>query len=261
MKKLTLFVLIALSAAGTAFPQSSGSGGGSFANAFLIPTIVCAAGTFGVGTSCSTSGGGQSGILWANIQVPASKDVLLMASLETSLLTDTLVSSSGGNKSTSTAEAAVVVTPHLFPCTGNGVSACGSLGAEVKGAVTPSVVTFNERQQTLTASLNGICTQNLTTLIVTCTTPETIDLILSTTSANSFNFFVETPGQGVYQIQLGIGTTASGTTNSVQAGARAMVGVGAGSLVDLVVQQETPKTTLTLCPGTANASIGQACGP
>jgi hypothetical protein len=39
------------------------------------------------------------------------------------------------------------------------------------------------------------------------------------------------------------------------------VGVGAGSLVDLVVQQVTPNTSLTLCPGTANSSIGQSCGP
>jgi hypothetical protein len=258
-KKCICLLLLLCSAA--AFAQPSGSGGGSFANAYLIPTIVCAAGTFGAGTDCTTTGGGQSGILWANIQVPTSKNVLLMASLETSLLTETLVSSSGGTKSFSSAQAAVVVTPHLYPCTSNGPSACSTLGAEITGAVTPSVVTFNEREQTLSASLNGICTQNLTTLIITCTTPETIDLILSTTSANSFNFFVDTPSQGAYQIQLGIGTSASGTTNSLQAGSKAMVGVGAGSLVDLVVQQVTPNTSLTLCGGTANSGIGQSCGP
>lgn len=258
MKKLICITSAMLVAAGASFAQSSGSGGGSFANAFLIPTIVCNATALG----CTPSGGAQTGILWANIQVPASKNVLLLASLETSILTNTQVASTNGNKSTSTAAGAVVVTPHLFPCTGAGNAPCSSLGSEVTGAVTPSVVTFNQRSQTLSADLLGLgCTANLTTGAVTCTSPETIDLILSTTSANAFNFFVATPGQGTYQIQLGIGLSASATSNSLVAGTQATVGVGAGSLVDLVVQQETPNTSLTLCKGTSGPTVGQACGP
>jgi len=55
-------------------------------------------------------------VLNADIEVPSavSKDVLLLASLETSLLTATQVSSSGGNKSTATAMGSIVVTPHVF---------------------------------------------------------------------------------------------------------------------------------------------------
>jgi hypothetical protein len=260
LKKLICISSALLVAMVPAFAQSSGSGGGSFANAYLIPVIACSAGA--LGTSCTPTGGAQSGILFSNIQVPASKNVLLMASLETSLLTNTQVASQNGNKSSATASGAVVVTPHLFPCTGSGNSPCSSLGSEVVGAVTPSVVTFNQRSQTLSANLLGLgCTAAPTTGVVTCTSPETIDLILSTTSANSFNFFVSTPGQGVYQIQLGIALSATASSDSILSGAQATVGVGAGSLVNLVVQQETPNTSLTLCKGTSGPTVGQSCGP
>ena len=259
MKKLIGISSALLVAVVPALAQSSGSGGGSFANAFLIPVIACSAGA--LGTTCTPTGGAQSGILFSNIQVPASKNVLLMASLETSLLTNTQVASQNGNKSSATASGAVVVTPHLFPCTGSNNSPCSSLGAEVMGAVTPSIVTFNQRSQTLSANLLGLgCTAG-TGGVVTCTSPETIDLILSTTSANAFNFFVATPGQGVYQIQLGIGLSATASSDSILSGAQATVGVGAGSLVNLVVQQETPNTTLTLCKGTSGPTVGQSCGP
>jgi hypothetical protein len=262
LKQLIFISSAMLVAAGGAFAQSSGSGGGSFANAYLVPVVACSAGTFGTGTSCTNAGGAQSGILYSNIQVPASKNVLLLASLETSLLTNTQVASSNGNKSTATASGAVVVTPHLFPCIGSGTTPCSTLGPEVTNAVTPSVVTFNQRQQTLSANLLGLnCTASLTTGVVTCTSPETIGLILSTTSANAFNFFVSTPGQGVYQIQLGIGLSATASSDSIQSGAQATVGVGAGSMVNLVVQQETPNTSLTLCKGTSSPNVGQSCGP
>jgi hypothetical protein len=262
LKKLICISSALLLAAGAAFAQSSGSGGGSFANAYLVPVVACNAGIFGTGTNCTTTGGAQSGILYSNIQVPASKNVLLLASLETSLLTNTQVASSNGNKSTAAASGAVVVTPHLFPCIGSGATPCSTLGPEVANAVTPSVVTFNQRQQTLSASLLGLnCTSNATTGVVSCTSPETIGLILSTTSANAFNFFVSTPGQGTYQIQLGIGLSATASSDSIQAGAQATVGVGAGSMVNLIVQQETPNTSLTLCKATSGPSVGQSCGP
>ena len=255
------------------FAQSAGSGSGSFANAYLIPTVVCQAGTTSNGNGGSTnpacpSGGGPA-VLYSNIKVPSasSKDILLMASLETSLLTDTLVSSNGGNKSSSTAMGSIVVTPHVFQCPSNDCS--GASGALVECttntaaspcAVFPNRVTFDERQQTLSASLAGIC--SLTNGILTCTTPETIELVLSTTSAHSFNFLVHNLSAGVYQVQLQIGVTTSATSNSLQAGATAMVGVGAGSLINLLVQAQTPFNNITLCgtaPNSGNAP--NSCGP
>jgi hypothetical protein len=254
------------------FAQSAGSGSGSFANAYLIPSIVCQAGTTSSGSSGSTnpacsSGGGPS-VLYSDIKVPSAsnKDVLLLASLETSLLTDTLVSSSGGNKSSSTATGSIVVTPHVFECPSDDCSGasgalveCTSNTATSPCAVFPNQVTFDERQQTLSASLAGLCT--LTSGILTCTTPETIELILSTTSAHSFNFLVHNLSAGVYQVQLQVSVTTSATSNSLQAGATAMVGVGAGSLVNLLVQAQTPFNNITLCGTTSNSGGTHSCGP
>jgi hypothetical protein len=261
---------VLLLCSGAAYGQSSGSGGGSFANAYLIPTIVCQAGTFNANgaTNCSNSGGGPA-VLFGNIKVPSAsnKDVLVMATLESSIITNTQVASKGGNQSSSSATGAVVVTPKVYQCPSNDCT--GASGALVDittigGSVTPSVVTFNQRAQTLTANLLGLgCTAGILGGPITCTTPETIGLILSTTSANGFNFLVQTPGQGVYQVQLGIGLSTAATTNSLQAGSEANVGVGAGSLVQLIVQAQTPFDTIKICAANNGGSPGvpNSCGP
>src|SRR5262245_3301770 len=192
VRGLTLGTALLLST-GLVFAQSGGSGGGSFANAFLIPTIVCNAGLFDSAGSliCSKNGGGPK-VLYGNIKTPsaANKNVLVMATLESSILTNTLVASKNGGNSSSTASGAVVVRPHVMFCPGNDCS--GASGALVDitmigGSVTPSVVTFNQRTQTLSASLAGLnCALDSTTGVLTCTDPETIGLLLSTTSANGF---------------------------------------------------------------------------
>src|SRR5262245_31457805 len=96
---LSLFSVAALQiGAGAAFAQSAGSGGGSFSNAFLIPTIVCSAGSFDPGTlTCDQAGGGAK-VLFGNIKTPsaANKNVLIMATLESSILTNTVVASKNG---------------------------------------------------------------------------------------------------------------------------------------------------------------------
>jgi hypothetical protein len=253
--------------AAPAFAQSGGSGGGSFANAFLIPTIVCTAGFDPTnGLTCSKSGGGPK-VLYGNIKTPsaANKNVLVMATLESSILTNTLVASKNGANSTSTAMGAVVVKPHVMYCPSNDCSgASGDLVdiTTMGGSVTPSAVTFNQRAQTLSASLSGLnCTLN-SSGILTCTDPETIGLILSTTSANGFNFLAQTPGQGVYQVQLEILLTATASTNSLPAGAQATVAVGAGSLVEMIVQAQTPFDTVKLCSGNADVpGPPNSCGP
>jgi len=265
---LALVTALAVSTS-PAFAQSGGSGGGSFANAFLIPTIVCDAGIFDSNgnVSCSKNGGGPK-VLYGNIKTPsaANKNVLVMATLESSILTNTMVASKNGGNSTSTATGAVVVRPHVMYCPNNDCS--GASGALVDittmgGSVTPSVVTFNQRSQTLSASLAGLnCTIDATTGVLTCSDPETIGLILSTTSANGFNFLAQTPGQGVYQVQLEIGVSATWTTNSLQAGAAATVAVGAGSLVEMLVQAQTPFDTVKVCSGTADVpGPPNSCGP
>ncbi len=266
MKQISLLAAISLLlCTGVAFAQSAGAGGGSFANAYLIPTIACSYGSIGDGT-CVASGGGPS-VLFGNIKVPNAnnKNVLVMASLETSILTDTKVASMNGQTSTATASGSVVVTPKVYLCPSDDCS--GTSGALVDiqtlgGSVTPSVVTFNQRLQTLTANLLGLnCTADPTTGVVTCTDPETIELLLSTMSANGFNFLVQTPGQGVYQVQLGIALSTSASADSILAGSQAKVGVGAGSLVEMIVQAQTPFTSIKLCGAHPDTGTPNPCGP
>ena len=269
MKKSMCIVAMLLIPAGTAFAQSSGSGGGSFSNAYLIPTVACSAGSLNPtgDLTCDKTGGGSK-VLFGNIKTPgaASKNVLVMATLESSILTNTLVASKNGGNSTSTAMGSVVVTPKVYQCPSNDCS--GASGALVDittlgGTVTPNQVTFNQRLQTLSASLSGLnCTADPTTGVVTCADPETIALLLSTMSANGFNFLVETPGQGVYQVQLGIALEASASTNALPAGAAATVAVAAGSLVEMIVQAQTPFDTIKLCSGgSATGTSPASCGP
>src|SRR5579864_1562296 len=108
MKHFSWFTVAGLLLSGSAaYAQSGGSGGGSFSNAYLIPTVVCQAGSNSLGstgvTACDNFGGGAK-VLFANFKVSGSqnKNVLLLASLESSILTGTAVASSGGNKSTAT---------------------------------------------------------------------------------------------------------------------------------------------------------------
>src|SRR5262245_6368126 len=80
-------VAVSVLSVGPTFAQSAGSGGGSFANAFLIPTIVCNAGVFDLvptpSLTCSKNGGGPK-VLYGNIKTPsaANKNVLVMVTLE-----------------------------------------------------------------------------------------------------------------------------------------------------------------------------------
>src|SRR5262249_17062768 len=196
MKNALCIAVVTLLSASVAFAQSGGSGGGSFSNAYLIPTVACAAGSLDPANAltCDKTGGGPK-ILFGNIKTPSAsnKNVLVMATLESSILTNTLVASKGGNNSTSSAMGAVVVTPKVYLCPSNDCS--GASGALVDittlgGSVTPNQVTFNQRLQTLSASLAGLpCTTDLSGVLV-CP-PETIGLLISTMSANGFNFLVQ----------------------------------------------------------------------
>src|SRR5262249_22326388 len=150
-------------------------------------------------------------------------------SLQTALFTAT--SATGGKGSqTASATGSIVVTPTVI----------GPGGVNVP--VFPPSVIFNERTQTLTANLSGCITT--AGPIITCTTPETIELILSTTSANSFQFIAQNAGAGVYTVKLNIGATAQANTTSIGFNSQAKVGVGVGSLTAQLVQVQTPFNSL-----------------
>ena len=235
MRQRASFVVVTLFAAmlagGVAFAQSAGSFAGDFLGpngvASVVTTQVCSA----TDTSCIST---QSAILMtASIKVSgsSSKSLMLMGSLEDALYTDTS-NSGGGSKSSSSATGSIVVTPVV---TGGGCPAAGC-------PVYPSSVTFAARTQTLTANL-GSCTTNIP--IITCTDTDTIDLLLSTMSANSFNFLVPSMGEGVYTVNFNVVVTASASSDSLSAGATAKAGIDVSSLGVLTVQTQTPFNSLS----------------
>ena len=157
----------------------------------------------------------------------------------------------------------LVLSPQLYR---RFLCACISVSGSPAAPIVPSKVTFDERLQTLSASLLGLgCTANTTTGVITCTSPETIQLLLSTTSAHSFNFLVNGAlSSGVYQVQMGVQVSETATsTGSVPAGASVQVGVGAGSLIEEILQSQTPFTTVTPCnpSGTTTGTAVNGCGP
>jgi len=235
-------MLVTSLASARAFAQSSGSFAGDFVKMDIIPTITCAADD----TDLTCTRGGAA-FLGATIKMPAAKGkVLLIAgSLQTNLLTST--SATGGkNTQTSTATGSIVVRPTVT----------GPNGQDVP--VFPPAVTFEERTQQLTANLSG-CITNLDPAtglpMITCTTPETISLLLSTMSAHSINFLAQNVGSGIYTVKLNIGATATANSTSVGFNSKVNVGVGVGSLAVQLVQVQTPFNSLcfdlvngTSCP-------------
>jgi hypothetical protein len=214
--------------------QSSGSFAGDFVGGGVqvIPTITCATGA--AGEPCVNNG---TAFLGATIKLPGSRSKYLWisASLETALLTGTSVTG-GTGKQSSTASGSIVVTPEVLAPNGRPVR------------VWPEYVTFDSRLQTLTANLSGCITNpdplNPGGSIINCTTPEMIDLLLSTRSAHSYNFLVENWGTGTYTVKLHVAARAEASSSSIVASSRVAVGVRVGNLGISLVQVQTPFNSL-----------------
>lgn len=118
------------------------------------------------------------------------KDLIIGLSFETALMTETVVRSKGGSKSSATADAKIEMYVKV-----DGVMAA------------PGTVTFDRRKQELWASLGGVleCSDvNLDGVITfdECTlTEEEIGLILDTTQASTFNFLAFDIGSGSHAIE------------------------------------------------------------
>ena len=170
-----------------------------------------------------TQGDGAWQTLLSNtIKTANQKDLFISASFEVGLFTQTLVSSKNRISDSTTATANVQVRVLLD----------GSV-------VQPGQVVYGRRTQTLTATLEGAianCLSLVTNLdgsvsIVVdpnCVTPETIELILDSMDAASFNFVAVDVPQGVHTIavQARIDTTGSAQTGSFEA----MGTVGKGAM-------------------------------
>jgi len=180
---------------------------------------------------------GWTTILTQNIKTPQGKDLFIDVSLETGLYTRTLVKSKRNSATdtewdSSTAHAKVMVRVGV-----DGNYATVVPGEEEEAGVAfPRAVTFNEREQTLSAKFMGIFTgeclsvdpdTGVVTIIYGCLEPEELDLILNTMSANSFNFVVaDLLYSGNHVITVEAKIVANGAAEEGEYEAMAMVGQG-----------------------------------
>jgi len=230
---ITAIAALCATAVQRAPAQSSGSFAGDFVGdgVNIISTITCSS---GAALSCVNGG---SAFLGATIKMPGSRSKYLWisASLETALWTQTGVTGGTGKIQTSTATGSIVVTPEVRAPNGALMH------------VWPPSVTFDERTQQLAANLSG-CLTNLDPTtglpLVTCTDSESVNLLLSTMSAHSYNFLVENQGTGTYTVKLKIGATATANSTSIVAPATVKVGVRVGNLGISLVQVQTPFNSL-----------------
>ncbi len=209
------------------FAQSTTSPQGGAA--IYTEPAVCAASNTGFSGAqnfqpCTdSSGNGQwFTVMNASVKASTNKTLFVSPSLVTGLYTNTQVKGNGGSQ-TATAVASVAVRV-LMDCTN-----CGNTGAmqiapaDFAAAGFPdaggSGIVFDARIQQLTATLGQAVTSTcLATGISTCS-QEVVDLILSTTSAHTFNFILTEVGAGTHtitvQARLDAGNICYNTNGSV----------------------------------------------
>jgi len=237
---LSAVALVAAAIAGSsgASAQSAGSFSAAVLNAVVIPAIVCDA--TNTTTSQLNCNNNPSPFLQLQIKVSNGNSSLLVGgSLQTTILTNTYTTGGGGKQQASATGSVVVmmlVDGNAAPvgCTTN----CPT------GVAYPAWVTYDARTQTLTTNLGNICTT--ASGVLTCTSPESIQLLLSTTSAHSFNFIVPGLSAGTHTIQFMIAVSTDATPSSLLVGAEASVAIGVGSLTAQVVKTLTPFDSITV---------------
>lgn len=212
MKKFVAVLALSLLAATPAFAASAKFTANVSGVALASPTLA------------TNDANGFSPVLKGQIHTGTPKDLLIGVSLETSLLTDTLVSSSKGVKDTSTAEAGIEVKVLV-----DGIEAA------------PGVVVFDKRKQQLSATLGGYytgCTDANGDGIIDVTTecqlaPEEIELLLDTTAAHHFNFIQANLGAGDHTVVVLAKVSNATASASGSASATALLGKGSLSVEEV----------------------------
>ncbi len=186
-------------------------------------------------------------ILSNTLKTGNQKDLFIDVSLESMLMTRTKAKSKGGQQDTAVAEAGIAVRVLI-----DGVPAL------------PGVVVFAKREQTLSATFQGLlegcldaeghlnldagtCTDGSACSVaaqdcadgsecITCLGDESVELILRTMSANAFNFIQDdlSSGDHLIEVQAKINTATDG-----DADASALVGKGSVTVQEVrLIQNE-----------------------
>ncbi|HEX8614457.1 MAG TPA: hypothetical protein VF800_24525 [Telluria sp.] len=178
---------------------------------------------------CAGNGSdGWTSILKQQLKTANQKDLFINASLQCGIVTDTTVKSTNGSLDTAEARATIRVKVKITSPTGVVTYAQPSSGRDATNTAGDGIV-FCDRVQTLKARFSGLnCTADATGL-VTCTTPEELQLILKTLNANAFNFVAPAMTSGVNTIEVMARSSASASatgTNGSLGSANAFIGAG-----------------------------------
>jgi hypothetical protein len=166
------------------------------------------------------------------VKLSNSQSLFVSPSLVSGLYTRTRTKTQDGSTSTAQAEGAVYLRAVLTPAAGGNDIVAAPLNlcsASVFGCSEQSSqwgVILDSRIQSLTQDITA-CTVLVDTLSGTCDFTSTIDFILQTASANTFNFIFPNVGQGTYRLKI---YAAVGSSASIIAGSGTAVGAAAFGL-------------------------------
>lgn len=174
-------------------------------------------------------------IMSSPMKVSNSQSLFVSPSLVTGLYTNTTTKTKTGSISTAVAAGAVYMRAVLTDSAGNVLQIADPVGIctnDVLGCQQSSRgdfgVTLDSRIQTLSQTLSD-CVVTVGTSTGSCSFDSTLQLILQTTSAHTFNFIFPNVGVGTYnvaiQVAVNSGATVSGSGTAVGAAA-----FGLGSL-------------------------------
>jgi hypothetical protein len=178
-------------------------------------------------------------VMSAPIKVSNSQSLFVSPSLVTGLYTNTTVRTKTGSTSSTTAAGGVYMRAVLTDPKTNAVlqvaypvAACTSdiLGCQQSSAGQYGVV-LDSRVQTLSQTLSD-CVVKVGDTTGTCEFDSTINLILDTTSAHTFNFVFPNVGVGVYNVAI---QTAVNSDAAVNTGSGSAIGAAAYGLGSLTV--------------------------
>ena len=206
----------------TAFAQNGGGTPSSKATAAINTAVGCTfsqASNIGdaapqtctdifTGTAVPVTADNFATVMTSTIKVSNSQSLFVSPSLVTGLYTQTKTRTQVGSTSTATgsggvylraivtnlATSEVQVGEPVNSCVA-GILGCGTFDGKSYG------VTLNTRVQTLTQEISA-CVAVVGGITGTCDFTSTIDLILKTTSAHTFNFIFPNVGVGTYKVEI-----------------------------------------------------------
>ncbi len=176
-------------------------------------------------------------VMTSTMKVSNSQSIIVSPSLVTGLYTNTMTKTHTGGTSTATATGGVYLRVVLRdPNTGAVVQVADPVAAcsdAILGCVQDSSnhygVVLDSRLQTLTQTLSNCVVTVAGTAGGSCDFDSTLQLVLNTTSAHTFNFIFPNVGVGTYtvSVECGVNTDA---TSSLGGTAIAGAAYGLGSM-------------------------------